>query len=66
MRREWGVAEGRTVLLYAGRWSREKRLGHLPDALPDATLVVMGDGPDHPDASPPASAVVRSKKKKFW
>ena len=48
----WGVRDGQPVVLYVGRLSREKNLDVLLEAfarvrraLPDAALLVVGDGP---------------------
>lgn len=55
MRRRWGIAPDRRVLLYVGRLSAEKNLGllldalrHLGDACPEACLVLVGEGPLRP------------------
>lgn len=38
--------EPKTVLLFAGRWSHEKRINLLPKALPEGcVLALVGDGP---------------------
>ena len=45
LRAQGMVAEPTAVLLFAGRWSSEKRIHLLLDVVPDgAALVIVGDG----------------------
>ena len=51
LRRQWGIPEDKTVLLYLGRMAKEKNLAQLMDQIhaarrQDAVLLLVGDGPD--------------------
>lgn len=75
LRGEWeaalkrrGVKKPRTLFLYAGRWSSEKRIRLLFPAVPaDCALVVVGDGSSDycedlvRDKSVPANVLLRRK-----
>ena len=50
LRRQWGIPEDKTVLLYLGRMAKEKNLEQLMDQIHaarrrDAVLLLVGDGP---------------------
>ena len=51
LRRQWGIPQDHTVLLYLGRMAKEKNLEQLVDQVAgarrrDVTLLLVGDGPD--------------------
>ena len=55
LRRQWGIPEDKTVLLYLGRMAKEKNLAQLMDQIhaarrQDAVLLLVGDGPDRETA----------------
>lgn len=73
VRRQFGLAENRRVLLYTGRLATEKNLGRLLqssalvlDREPECELWLVGDGPAHEEAKSQARELGIGDRVRFW